>query len=164
MFFKIEHTDSPLSPREQSKLARRLLRDLLASHYALPSLPEIAIAANGKPYFPSHPDIHFSLSHCKVAVMAAVDSKEIGCDIEEIQIPFPQDILEIAFSRQEKAMIMSSRSPEQKLTAIWTRKEATVKRNGDIPDDPINWPSDAPHLMTRILPEFNYVFSIAFGI
>ncbi len=162
MFFKIEQTKTALSPSQQSKLARRLLSDLLAKYYDIHHFPEIAVSDNGKPYFPTHPDIHFSLSHCNVAVMAAVDSKEIGCDIEEIQFPFPKDILDIAFCDKEKAKILSAEFPSQELTALWTRKEASVKRNGYIPDDPIIWPSESPNILTRILPEYNYAFSIAF--
>ena len=38
----------------------------------------------GKPYFAGRPDIHFSLSHTKGAVMCAISGSEVGCDIERI--------------------------------------------------------------------------------
>lgn len=161
MHFKIQPTAPGLSPRQQSYLARRLLCDLLASHYAITHLPDISVDANGKPFFPNLPGIHFSLSHCRIAVMAAIDSYEIGCDIEEIQSPFPHDIMSVAFSDEERKKILSAQNPEQELTALWTRKEAMVKRKGIIPDNPRSWPSDDPDILTRILPEANFAFSIA---
>lgn len=161
MFFKIEPITAEMSPMQLSATARRLLASLLAEHYGLPSLPQMAVAKNGKPYFPTHPEIHFSLSHCKKAVMAAVDASEIGCDIEEIQKDFSLELLDAAFSEHEKNRILASPAPERELTALWTRKEAVVKRSGDIPDSPVTWNSEDPKLLTRLLPEAGYAFSIA---
>lgn len=161
MFFKIEPTEAEMTPMQLSAKARRLLASLLAEHYGLSSLPQIAVAKNGKPYFPAHPEIHFSLSHCRKAVMAAVDASEIGCDIEEIQKDFSLELLDAAFSEREKRRILASPAPERELTALWTRKEAMVKRSGDIPDFPATWNSEDPKLLTRILPEAGYAFSIA---
>ena len=45
-------------------------------------LPEIALTAGGKPFFPSRPDLCFSLSHTKTVVLAAVSSFPIGADVE----------------------------------------------------------------------------------
>ncbi len=162
MFFKIAPTEAAgMSPAQLSGMARGLLASLLDGHYGLSPLPQIAVAENGKPYFPSHPEIHFSLSHCKKAVMAVVDSAEIGCDIEEIQKDFPLELLNVAFSEHEKHRILAAPAPELELTALWTRKEAVVKRNGTIPDFPSTWNSEDPNVLTRILPEAGYAFSIA---
>ena len=45
-------------------------------------LPEIKKMPGGKPYFPGHPEIHFSLSHSKTHVLCAISSKPVGADIE----------------------------------------------------------------------------------
>ena len=162
MFFKIEPTEAAgMSPMQLSATARRVLASLLAHHYGLSPLPQIAVAKNGKPYFPAHPEIHFSLSHCNKAVMAAVDSSEIGCDIEELQKDFSWELLDVAFSEREKSRILASPTPERELTALWTRKEAVVKRDGEIPDSPATWSSEDSRVFTRILPEAGYAFSIA---
>ena len=46
------------------------------------SLPEIEKTPLGKPYFPEHPDIHFSLSHTRTHVLCALADSPVGCDIE----------------------------------------------------------------------------------
>lgn len=45
-------------------------------------LLEVSLTAGGKPFFPDHPEICFSLSHTKTAVLAAVSSFPIGADVE----------------------------------------------------------------------------------
>lgn len=149
------------TPVEKSILARRVLCALLAEYYGIEELPVIAVDSNGKPFFPSHPDIHFSLSHCDLAVMAAIDSHEIGCDVEIIQPAPKPELLEVAFNTNEIAIISASSSPGETLTELWTRKEAVVKRCGSIPDDPRCWSSDDPDTFTQICRNVGYVFSIA---
>lgn len=161
MIFKIENVSPDTTPAEKSKLARIVLGDLLAQYYDIECLPKIAVDVNGKPYFPSYPDIRFSLSHCESAVMAAVDTCDIGCDIEDIQ-PAPDSmLLDLAFSSKEIDIISASANPGETLTEIWTRKEAFVKRLGSIPDDPRDWSSDDPSTITRVCRDAGYVFSIA---
>lgn len=161
MLFKIKELTCTTTPVEKSILARRALYALLAENYGIEDLPDIAVDSNGKPFFPSHPDIHFSLSHCDLAVMAAIDSHEIGCDIEIIQPAPKPELLEVAFCRNEIAKILASSSPGVTLTELWTRKEAAVKRCGSIPDDPRCWSSDDPDTITQICRKSGYVFSIA---
>lgn len=157
----IKETEVAMTPVELSEMARRLLRNLLADYYNILSLPEISVTENGKPFFPDYPDIHFSLSHCKTAVMAVIDSEEIGCDIEDIQKCVCPELIEYAFSAKEKQRILQSLSPELELTCLWTRKEAIVKRYGYIPDDPKNWRSDEAGIITSINSDKGYVFSIS---
>ena len=49
------------------------------------SLPYIRKTETGKPYFPERPDIHFSLSHTKTHVLAAVSGCPVGADIETLR-------------------------------------------------------------------------------
>lgn len=46
-------------------------------------LPEIAKTETGKPYFPSRPDVHFSLSHTKGYVLCAIGNSPVGADMEK---------------------------------------------------------------------------------
>ena len=74
--------DRPLSEAERSTLARflpperqdriktseplcacALLCRALHELYGLEDLPQLSCGEHGKPYFASHPDVHFSLSH-----------------------------------------------------------------------------------------------------
>ena len=45
-------------------------------------LPQLSYGEHGKPYFASHPDVHFSLSHTRGAALLAVHNEPIGADIE----------------------------------------------------------------------------------
>ena len=45
-------------------------------------LPEADTLPGGKPFFPSRPEICFSLSHTKTAVLAAVSEYPVGADVE----------------------------------------------------------------------------------
>lgn len=46
------------------------------------ALPEIS-AQSGKPYFPAYPDLHFSISHTKTAVLVALSAYPVGADVEQ---------------------------------------------------------------------------------
>ncbi len=98
----IAETDRQLTPAQQSALARQLLARLLADRYGISPLPAITVTATGKPYFASHPGIHFSLSHCPRAVMVVISDAPVGCDIEEVQTDAPPELLQAAFSPSPK--------------------------------------------------------------
>ena len=93
--------DRPLSEAERSALARflpperqdriktseplcacALLCRALHELYGLEDLPQLSYGEHGKPYFASHPDVHFSLSHTRCAALLAVHNEPIGADIE----------------------------------------------------------------------------------
>lgn len=159
----IETPGKNLSPSLQSFLAREALKSLLRRHFGLSELPEIAYDDRGKPFFRSTPGIHFSLSHSKSAVMAAVGRCEIGCDIEDILDDDIEDLLYTAFSEQEQATILKAPRPNVELCALWTAKEAYVKRSGVIPDAWPSVPSSAPGIIT-VTPEnkpFVYSYSVS---
>lgn len=139
----IETPGGNLSPRLQSIGAREALRQLLYEIYGIDRLPRIAGYANGKPYFPDHPHLHFNLSHCRSAVMAAVADRPVGCDIEDVQDEASMDMLEVAFNAAEREKIISAGNPPLELTRLWTAKEAFAKCSGNIPDNPADIPSDA---------------------
>ncbi len=160
--FLIDENDRPLSPSLQSLKARRLLARLLYEYYGLIELPRMDFSPDGKPYFPDRPDIHFNLSHCRGAVMAVIAGREVGCDIEDIPDVFPEELLDVAFSLDERRHIAASCEPSRELTCIWTRKEAIVKCLGTIPDDPVDWPSDAPGTFTvDCAGTARYIYSIS---
>ena len=96
-------------------LARRLLTLALEREYGLHELPEIARESGGKPFFPSHPDICFNLSHSHGAAVCAIHDKPVGVDVEKLR-PAPQ---RLAGGMEDEAFFR-----------LWTAKEATVKRQG----------------------------------
>ncbi len=163
--YLIEEIYEPLCPAQLSIRARGVLGSLLADRYGIRQLPVIATYPSGKPYFPTHPHIHFSLSHCSRAVMGAVSDTEVGCDIEDIQdaADITSELLQVAFSLAEQARILQSATPAVEMTRLWTRKEANMKRTGSIPDNPVNWLSEMPGVSTYTCCEAakGYIYSIS---
>lgn len=106
----------------------------------------------------------FSLSHSQRAVMAVIDTKPVGCDIEDVTEGVDDALLAVTCTAAEARSIKASASPALEFTRIWTRKEAVVKRSGEIPDDPRQWPSDEPGLITEVSADGNFVWSISLTV
>jgi len=70
-----------LGGRTGSEAVYALLKSAFSS-YCTDDFPPIEKTANGKPFFPGRPDIHFSLSHTKTHVLCAISDTPVGCDIE----------------------------------------------------------------------------------
>ena len=71
--------------RDASLCAYALLRRALHDRCGWEELPEVAFTARGKPYFPSCPDVFFSLSHTRGAVLLALHEQSVGADIERLR-------------------------------------------------------------------------------
>ena len=99
----------------EHELALRLLAMAVKQALGLPSLPEISREAGGKPFFPSRPDVCFSLSHSRGAAVCAVHNRPVGVDMEKIR-PAP--------ARLAEGMA------DEAFFRLWTAKEATIKRRG----------------------------------
>ena len=65
-----------------------LLRGL-RERFDINEMPAFAYNEHGKPYLKEHPDIHFSISHCKEAVGCFVSNRPCGLDIERIRTAKP---------------------------------------------------------------------------
>ncbi|MBQ8187394.1 MAG: 4'-phosphopantetheinyl transferase superfamily protein [Clostridia bacterium] len=92
---------------------------------------DTAKAAQGKPYFPAHPGLHFSVSHSGDYWICAFASREIGCDIQLHTEPKrPDAIVNRYFHPAEQAVYAASEDKPAAFHRIWCRKEAAVKRTG----------------------------------
>ena len=76
---KIFH--APLRGQNGSPAVYSLLEYAFKKEYG-ESLPDIVKTANGKPFFPDRPEVHFSLSHAKTHVLCALSDCPVGADIE----------------------------------------------------------------------------------
>ena len=90
---------------------------------------------HGKPYFPSHPHVHFSVSHTGKLWICAFSSAAVGCDVQEY---LPNDTTErwkrLAkrwFSEGERHYLDEHDCEPAEFCRIWARKEAYVKFTGD---------------------------------
>lgn len=102
-----------------------------AFHLQYPSLdfPIISRDSHGKPYFVTHPDIHFNLSHCDGLALCGISNMPLGVDAERIR-PFPSRVLQRSFSHEESQAILTSSNPDNLFFQHWTLKESYVKAIG----------------------------------
>ena len=84
----------------------------------------------GKPLLQGHPDVHFSLSHCRDAVAAAIDDRPVGIDIENYD-NYSEEVARTVMSDEEMRDILSSPRPAVAFTRLWTMKESLYKLTGD---------------------------------
>ena len=169
-----------------------MLLELLAAVY--PELdkakPEFGYTEKGKPFLLDRPDIHFSISHTKNAILVAISDAPIGVDIEAFRSPSAALIARTMNATEQAAIAATAASaasaatlepsgtasglleppgtasgpgtPEALFTAIWTRKEAVLKLRGTgIEGDLREVLSGSETILTRIFPRKGYAFSIA---
>lgn len=144
-----------------------LLRGL-RERFNINEMPAFAYNEHGKPYLKEHPDIHFSISHCKEAVGCFVSNRPCGLDIERIRTAKP-DLVRHTMSPEEAESIFSNAFPDVAFTRIWTQKEAVLKLKGTgIVDDlhSVLKPDKLQgiELQTIENPYMGYVYTIAIQI
>lgn len=151
-----------------------MLLELLSAVYPEldTSKPEFGYTAQGKPFLLARPDIHFSISHTKNAILVAISDAPIGVDIEAFRSPSAALIARTMNATEQAAIATAAASAaatleppatrEALFSAIWTRKEAVLKLRGTgIEGDLKHVLSGSEAIFTRIFPRKSYAFSIA---
>ncbi len=115
--------------RRQGALAYQLLCRALFERWGIAGQPTFSFGEHGKPFLVGHPGVHFSLSHCRLAVACAVSSSPVGIDVETIRQP-REALLRHVMSQEEVASIHAAADPALQFTRLWTRKEALLKLSG----------------------------------
>ena len=106
--------------RQEALCAYALLQEALWETAGWPHLPETALTARGKPWFPAHPEVHFSLSHTRGAVLAALAGEPVGVDVEQLRpLRWPR----------VKARLGTDLTGTE-FFQLWVRREARAKRRG----------------------------------
>lgn len=103
----------PKEKHQEVLCAYLLLRMALWEQRGWRDLPRIEVDELGKPFFPDHPDTHFSLSHTAGAAAAALADTPVGVDIERVRTVSVRAMERIAGVRTEAAFFRS-----------WVRREA----------------------------------------
>ena len=122
-----------IAPSEPS----RTLRLRAAADYAKVPVENFTESASvhGKPYFPSHPHVHFSVSHTGGIWVCAFADREVGCDVQDHRDhDDPDRLARIAarwFSDGECRYFDEHGREPAEFYRIWSRKEAYVKYTGD---------------------------------
>lgn len=114
---------SALSPLRSD--AYRLLEYAVREIWSVPC-PEIARSPRGKPFFPSRPDIFFSISHSGGRVLAAVADVPVGCDVQSTAVQIRQSVVSHVCRPEELEGL--------DFFDLWTLKECWLKIT-DLPLD-----------------------------
>ena len=151
--------------RRESAMAYDLLCRALSEQYAISTQPHFLIGEHGKPTLAEHPHIHFSLSHCRTAILCAIADSPIGADIERCR-PIKDTLLRHTMNEEEIGQIINSHNPELAFAKLWTAKEAVVKLSGrglqgNIPDILNNMEEKNIFIQSIINKEKDYAYSIA---
>lgn len=91
---------------------------------------EIARTDKGKPYFPGHPHLHFSISHTGELSLCALSDRPVGADIEEVAAP-REGLPAYVLSPRELEWFQSRGETWEDFYTLWTLKEARVKCTGE---------------------------------
>jgi len=115
--------------RAQCIMVYLLLRYALHFEYNINEAVEFDYLSNGKPVLTDYPHIHFSLSHCKAAVCAALSTGSIGADIQEVR-PVTDRLARRVLTDNEYTTFLNSKAPDDYFCKIWTIKESYIKKTG----------------------------------
>lgn len=115
--------------KKRSAAAWFLLRFALRREYGIAEPGEFTFGEHGKPFLTGHPEVFFSLSHCREAVVCALSDSEVGADAQEFSEPSPGMEKRI-FSPAEAEAMKAAEDKTLFFTTVWTGKEAELKRRG----------------------------------
>lgn len=105
-----------------SAFAYSLLFRALERWQGARELPAVALDARGRPFFPERPDWHFSLSHTRGFVLAAVSAHPVGADVQ----------LRDGRGERLAARLMSGREREDfDFYELWCLRESLFKLTGE---------------------------------
>ena len=142
--FDLEETLKQVSPQRREKALRfrheagrrqsvavyLLLKKALKQEYGITGDLEFGFQEQGKPFLLQYPEIHFSLSHCKVAVACAVSNHPVGIDIEHIR-PYRPELGAYVLSEEERQQVEGAERSDVEFIKWWTRKESYLKLTGE---------------------------------
>lgn len=106
-----------------------LLEQAARKYWNLECLPPRAARPGGKPYFPSRPDLCFSLSHSGPYALCALSRREVGADVEVCR-PRRESLPRKALSKREYDWFQARGCRWEDFYTLWTLKEAFVKWQG----------------------------------
>ena len=117
--------------RRECVLAYLLLKRGLRELYGITENPLFEYCEHGKPSIVGHPEIHFSLSHCREAVACVVSDRPVGIDVESVVRRYKEGLVAYTMNEQERQLIAAAPQPDVAFTRLWTMKEARLKLTGE---------------------------------
>lgn len=110
--------------------AYMLLKEALAEQEGMTENPIFEYSEHGKPFIVNHPELHFSLSHCREAAVCVLSRRPVGIDVESIG-RYRESVARYAMSDDELLLIHQAPQPEIAFTRLWTMKESLLKLTGE---------------------------------
>lgn len=107
-----------------------LLKQALAEQENITENPVFEYGTHGKPFIVGHPELYFSLSHCKEAAVCVLSRKPVGIDVESIG-RYRDSVANYAMNENELQIISHAEHPEVAFTRLWTMKESLLKLTGE---------------------------------
>ena len=101
----------------------------LRERFHINDSPSFIYNEYGKPFLKGHPELFFSISHCREAVGCFIADQPCGLDIEYVRKAKP-DLVRHTMNLEETEAIFSAENPDIAFTRLWTRKEAVLKLLG----------------------------------
>lgn len=148
--------------QRQSVAAYRLLQQALEEEYGITEPQELAFGEHDKPYLKDHPDIHFSLSHCRVAVACAVSDRPVGIDIESIR-SYREELAAYVLNEDDLQEVRQAERPDVEFIKRWTQKEAFLKLTGQgISNAMKDLDLSGTWSHTEVCPEDGYVWTVCY--
>ena len=110
--------------------AYMLLKQALLEQEGITENPIFEYGEHGKPSIVGHPELHFSLSHCKEAAVCVLSRRPVGIDVESIG-RYSEPVARYAMNDDELRQIQQAANPSLVFTRLWTMKESLLKLTGE---------------------------------
>jgi 4'-phosphopantetheinyl transferase len=139
-----------------------LLKRALREQEGILENPVFAYGPHGKPSIVGHPELHFSLSHCKEAAVCVLSRHPIGIDVESIG-RYRETVAHYAMSDAEVARIEQAEHPDVEFVRLWTMKESLLKLTGEGINDHMKYVlNDVPERSFTTVEEIekNYIYTV----
>ncbi len=140
-------------------LAYQLLKQGLREEYGITENPVFEYNEHGKPSIVGHPEIHFSLSHCKEAAACVISDHPVGIDVESIR-EYKEGLAHYAMNDEEVRQIEASGHPAAAFIRLWTMKEATLKLIGTGISDDLKTAIDHERYQYTTVERATYLYTV----
>ena len=140
-------------------LAYQLLKQGLREEYGITENPVFEYNEHGKPSIVGHPEIHFSLSHCKEAAACVISDQPVGIDVESIR-EYKEGLAHYAMNDEEVRRIEVSDNPAAAFIRLWTMKEATLKLIGTGISDDLKTAIDHERYQYMTVEREKYIYTV----